>query len=264
MITSRQNPKVKAARALRNRKARTEAGLCLVEGLWHVGEAVEAGVVETLFYAPEQLTSAFGYELIAKVEEQSESVFSVSAEVLAALAEKASPTGIVAVARQRVRELKTLSPTDFPWLVALVTPQDPGNLGTILRTIDAAGASGLIVLDGGADPWHPTAIRASMGMCFSVPVARASFPAFVDWAQDHAYTLYGTSAFGRDLISDAMTFTKPCVLLMGSEREGLTDAQQAACTHMLRLPMDGRVRSLNLAVATGVLLYQMKGKMGSE
>ncbi len=257
-ITSRRNPKIRQARALRRRKTRDETGLCLAEGIWHVGEALAAGApVQEIFYAPDLLTSDFAFALIEKAENEGLPCHSTTPHVFTALAEKERPQGIIAVVRQPRVRLPDLAPGNFPWGVALVAPQDPGNLGTVLRTIDAVGASGLLLLDGGADPWHPTAVRASMGAVFWLPVVQASFSEFAAWAGTHGYAVYGASARGAAELPPQGTFARPSILLMGSEREGLSEEQANVCAALYRLPMEGRVRSLNLAVATGVFLYRM-------
>lgn len=265
-IASHSNPKIKLLRALRRRKVREEQGLCVVEGIFHIGEALaasEAGggaAVEYLCYAPELLVGEFGRNLIDQAENMRIPVYTATTEVLTAAADKDNPQGILAVVRQRQWQLTDLSPTELPQAVALVSPQDPGNVGTILRTIDATGASGLLLLGDGVDPYHPTAIRASMGAIFRLPVVRAAFSEFDGWAGGHQYHIYGTSTRGT---TDYRTvrYAQPFILLMGSEREGLSEEQAAVCEQMIALPMRGRVTSLNLAVATGVMLYTMTGQL---
>lgn len=269
LITSRNNQKVKAARQLRTRQGRQKSDLFLVEGIAHAGAALEAAAVrptapqiESLFYAPDLLTSDFALRLVAEAEASGLAVYPVSAEVMDALAEKENPQGLVAVARRPELHLANFTPVELPWAVALVEPQDPGNLGTVLRTLDAVGASGLLLLGYSVDPYHPSAVRASLGALFWLPVIAASFEDFAAWAHKHAYTLYGTSAHaGRDY-TEIESYASPRILLMGSEREGLSAAQAAACTEFLRLPMRGRTTSLNLAVATGVFLYHMLSREG--
>jgi TrmH family RNA methyltransferase len=153
--------------------------------------------------------------------------------------------------------LADISPANFGWGVALVAPQDPGNVGTILRTIDAVGASGLLLLDSSVDPTHPTAVRASMGAIFWHPVLQISFSDFANWTRGHGYRVYGTSAHGNVTYQAVGAYERPLVLLMGSEKEGLTPEQAGLSDALVRLPMRGQVTSLNLAVATGVMLYQM-------
>jgi TrmH family RNA methyltransferase len=278
MLTSASNPKIKLIRSLRQRKGRDATGLFVVEGIRHVGEAIaanavveandavaaagtaDAGWLEYLCYCPDLLTSDFAREIIQKQGKSGLPCYAVSAGTFETLADKENPQGILAVARQRHRKLDELAPDHFPWGVALVAPQDPGNIGTILRTIDAVGASGLLLLDSSADPYHPSAVRASMGSLFWVPVVPAAFDEFVDWAKSYGYHIYGTSAQGSQPASQVPRYDHPAILLMGSEREGLTDAQRLVCEMLIRLPMNGRVTSLNLAVATGVMLYAMLNK----
>jgi TrmH family RNA methyltransferase len=127
-------------------------------------------------------------------------------------------------------------------------------LGSILRTVDAAGASGLLLLDGGVDAYHPSAVRAAMGAHFWKPIIETSFSEFVAWARQQDVSIYGSSAHAK-LDYRKAEYKLPGVLLLGSEREGLTEEQQAACEQVVSLPMRGRVTSLNLAVAAGVWMY---------
>jgi TrmH family RNA methyltransferase len=257
LITSRQNPKIKQARALRSRKGRERSGLFLVDGLHHLGAAQEAGVpLEYLLYAPEALTSPFGLELLAAAKARGLPCYPATPQVFAALSEKEGPAGLIGVARQRWTPLETLTPQSHPWLVGLAAPQDPGNLGAILRTLDAVGAHGLVLLDGGVDPFHPTAVRASMGAVFWVPVCAARAGEFAAWIGSRGYRLYAASAQGQTGYR-ALAYQLPAVLLMGSEREGLPANLLALCDEVIRVPMQGHVSSLNLAVATGVMLYAM-------
>lgn len=256
-ITSRQNSKIKQARGLRQHKQRKASGLFLVEGLRHVGEAVEGGAsIEYILYAPDLLHGEYAEKLLEQIHQADLPLFTVSSEVLDSVAEKDNPQGILAVVRQQLTPLKELSPANFPWGAAVTSPQDPGNLGTILRSIDAVGASGLIILDGGVDPYHPNAVRASMGALFRMPLVSAIFGEFADWCSLHGYHLYGSSAAGEAAYNQ-VTYQEPAVLLLGSEREGLNEAQKSACEKVVQLPMRGSSTSLNLSVAAGILLYAM-------
>jgi TrmH family RNA methyltransferase len=253
LITSLSNPAVKQARALRARKARLELGLFLVEGLHHIGEALEAGwKIETLIYSPELLISEFGAGLVQRAGEGGIRLLPVSAPVMQSLSEKDNPQGMLAIARQKSLGLDSLPPAQG--LVALVSPQDPGNVGTVLRTIDATGVGGLCLLDSGVDLFHPGLVRASMGTLFWKPVVQASFSDFVGWARGRHIQLIGTSAHA-DAGYRSFTPASPWALIMGSEQKGLSAEQLAACDVRLSLPMRGRASSLNLGVATGILLY---------
>ncbi len=256
-LTNPRNPDVKLTRKLQQRKVRDETGLFVAEGIRHVGEAIEAGAdIAWICYAPELLKSPFAHDLLEKQRAAGRRVYALTDEVFRSLAEKENPQGVLAVIRRPLLTLEALSAATHPWLVALVRPQDPGNIGTVLRTLDAVGGSGLILLDGGADPGHPNAVRASLGALFWLPIVSATFAEFTSWAAAQGYHVSGTSE-GGSVDYRATAFPRPAVLLMGSEREGLTPAQEAACAQIVRLPMRGRVTSLNLAVATGVLLYSM-------
>ena len=257
-ITSLSNPLVKQARALRQRKARVETGLFLVEGLHHVGQAVEAGwEVETLLYAPEFLSSNFARGLVERLETSQPGrrptrVQAVSAQVMESLADKDNPQGLLALVAQRRQVAADLRGAKK--LVALVSPQDPGNVGTILRTMDAIGADGLFLLEGGVDLYHPSLVRASMGAMFWKPIVQTSFEEFVLWARTRSVQVIGTSAHA-DVDYHTLVPHEPWVLLLGSEQKGLSREQTAACDVTVSLPMRGRVSSLNLAVAAGILLY---------
>lgn len=257
LITSKSNPKIKQIRALRQRKVRQESQLFLVEGIRHVGEAVEAGAqVEAIYYAPDQLRSEYALQLIEARQRAGVSCTPVSIDVFESLADKDNPQGILAVVRQPQRMLADFSPDNFPRGVALVSPQDPGNLGTILRTVDAVGASGMLLLDSTLDIYHPSVVRASMGALFWHPVIEASFDEFAAWSRQYHYHVYGTSAHARTNYR-SLQYQKPHILLLGSEREGLSQAHIVACEQVVNLPMRGRATSLNLGVAAGVMLYAM-------
>ena len=268
-ITSSANAHIKAARALARRKERDATGLCLAEGIFHVGEALAAAnagraTVEYLLHAPDLLVSPFGRELVARAAAAGVPVYETTAAVLAGVAEKEHPQGLLAVVRPRPTGLGALDAQAQPWLVAVVAPQDPGNVGAILRTLDAVGASGLLLLEGGVDALHPAAVRASMGAVFHRPVVAATFDDFLAWARPGGYRLVGTSARGRTDYRAVTGYRLPLILLLGSEREGLTPAQIAACDDLVRLPMHGRATSLNLAVAAGVMLYAIHDSLDAQ
>lgn len=251
MITSLSNPLVKQARALHQKKARNETGLFLVEGIHHVGEAFEAGWdIESVLYASGLLTSPFAHDLISRLSFQPQPV---TPQVMESMADKENPQGIIAIVRQRKAKLSELKP--IMRAVALVSPQDPGNVGTILRTLDAVGADALFMLDGGVEQYHPSVVRASMGTIFWKPIVQASFNEFLGWARDGKYQLIGTSA-KADVDYRSLTPQTPWILVLGNEQKGLSQEQVSACDVTVSLPMQGRVSSLNLAVAAGVLLYQ--------
>ncbi len=257
LLTSFSNPLVKKIRALKGRKGRAESDLFMVEGLHHVGSALEAGWdVDALLYAPDLLTGDFANTLLDDARRIGLAPQPVSAKVMESLAEKDNPQGILAAVRQRKLGFNDLRAIQSG--VALVSPQDPGNVGTILRTIDAVGADILFLLNGGLDLYHPTCVRASMGTLFWKPVVRAGFDDFVSWAKGNGIQLIGASAHSQVNYREAKPEGSPWLLLLGSEQKGLSAEQLAACDVSVSLPMRGLVSSLNLSVAAGVLLYALK------
>ena len=257
LIASPRNPRIMQVRKLASRKERSRSGLFFAEGIRLVAEAIRSGSeIAALIVAPELLTSDFAHDLLARQVRRDVPRLGVTAAVMQRLTTREHPQGLAAVVRQRWHSLAAVRPGDELCWVALDAPQDPGNVGTILRTLDAVGGAGLILLGDATDPYHPAAVRASMGAICTQRLVRTTFAALCAWQQAHGYRLVGTAVNAtRDY--DAVSYAAPLVLLMGSEREGLSANQAAACDDLLRLPMVGRVNSLNLAVATGVVLYEI-------
>ncbi len=255
MITSRSNPLIKQVQALRQRKTRAETGLFLVEGIHPVGEALEAGwKIESVLYSPETLTSNFAHDLISRV---SANLQPISVHIMESISDKDNPQGILAVVHQQKTNLVDLE--DIRRGAAIISPQDPGNVGTILRTLDAVQADVLFLLDGGVDPYHPTSVRASMGTLFWTPIVQTSFREFKDWSGKYGLQIIGTSA-RAEMDYRKLEADHSWILLLGSEQKGLSQEHINACDLIVSLPMHGRASSLNLAVAAGILLYRYMEK----
>lgn len=257
IISSTSNARMKQIRALRQRKERDQSGLFFIEGIRIVAAAVECGAsIETLLVAPDLLSSPFAQQLVADQAQQGVHVLEVTASVFKYLSQKDGPQGIGAVLRQQWEPLEQLTPgPELSWVV-LDAVQDPGNLGTILRTCDAVGNAGVMLLGASTDPYDPAALRASMGAVFGQRLVRATQPAMLAWKQQHGCLLVG-AAGAAPTDYQQIAYRPPVLLWMGSERAGLSAEQQAACDVLARIPMVGRSDSLNLAVATGVLLYEI-------
>jgi RNA methyltransferase, TrmH family len=257
MITSLSNPRIKAIRRLRDRKAREEGGSFLAEGLRIVIEAVQQrAMVETLVVCSDLLTSVPGKRVVEEQRQQGVEVLDVSQQVFRSIAMKEEPVGIAAVIPQRWVPLEQVGVHPGDLWVALDEVADPGNLGSILRTLDAVGGKGLLLLGHTTDPYDPTSIRASMGAIFSLALCRTSFAQFAGWKKASQIPLVGTSGAAQSDYQD-IRYPDGLVLLMGSEREGLPAERVALCDQMVRIPMVGRSDSLNLAVATSVTLYEI-------
>jgi TrmH family RNA methyltransferase len=210
-----------------------------------------------LVYAPDQLTSEFARRLVDEQSLHGVHCVALPTELFRTVAEKDNPQGILAVIRQRHLTLGDISPKQLHFGTALVSPQDPGNVGTILRSLDAAGADGLFLLDGGVDPYHPSSVRASMGTIFWKNLMQTSFEEFAKWARKNGYQLVGTSAHANVDYQAFKHGVQPLILVLGNEQKGLSQEQMAACDVNLSLPMKGRASSLNLAVAAGILMYSI-------
>jgi TrmH family RNA methyltransferase len=257
------NTRVKQIRALRRRKEREATGLYFAEGIRIVTEAaqLDAGI-ESLVVAPELLKSTHALELVEAQRRRGVPVLEVSRAVFEGLSTREGPQGLGAVMRQRFEPLEGVTPGGELCWVALDAAQDPGNIGTILRTSDAVGGGGLILLGHAADPYDPAAVRASMGALFAQRLVRAGWDEFVAWKHEHGVNVVGTSDKADQEYRGA-AYPPRLVLLMGSEREGLSPAQQGICDQMVRIPMAGRSDSLNLAVATAVVLYEVFYQRGN-
>jgi TrmH family RNA methyltransferase len=257
IITSFANQKVKAIRKLEQKKYRQETGTFFIEGLRTVGEAVQTSApIEALVIAPDLLVSDFGCSLLDEPVVQNTERIEVSTEIYERIAHKDGPNGIGAIVRQQWQSLDDLTPDGEDLWVVLDAIADPGNLGTIMRTADGVGAKGIILLGHATDPYDPTAVKASMGAVFSLTLAQANWADFHRWQQAYQVMLAGTSDHASEDYQ-AIQYQRPLALLMGSERHGLSDEMMAACDKIARIPMRGRSDSLNLAVATAVMLYEI-------
>lgn len=258
IITSTANPVIRQARALRERKFRQESSLFLVEGIHPVGSALEAGwKIDHILYAPEILSSEFGIKLVRQIEAQGVRCVTVSADLFSRMADKDNPQGILAIVQQKRFTFHDLDPTHIQLGVALVSPQDPGNVGSILRTMDSVGADALFILDGGVDLHHASVVRSSMGALFWIPAVQSTFDEFINWAIDLGFTIIGSSAHAKEDYRKFGKCTQRSILLLGNEQKGLQKDQMDACSKMVSIPMRGKSSSLNLSVAAGILLYQM-------
>ena len=260
-ISSRSNPAIKSIRALRERKERERTQLFFVEGIRLVAEAVQLSptvAIDTIIVAPDLLKSDFARDIVREAQNHGTPCIEVTPDVFASLSQKEGPQGLAAVIKQRWTTLSTLGPLPTPHALylALESPQDPGNIGTILRTADAVGVDGVILLGQPADPYDPDAVRASMGAIFTQQLISATFTELHAWRQSQALSLLGTSDKAHTDYR-AANYCQSLIMLMGSERQGITAEQNNACDQLIAIPMQGRSDSLNLAVATGVLLYEI-------
>ena len=257
-ITSFSNETVKRLRALRDKKARKSEGLFLAEGLRILVEARDSGrLPEIIAYSAAGGVHALAAEIIAEAEASGADVIETSPDILSKMSGKDNPQAILGAYRQPDTSLAAVDRSASPlWIVAQAL-RDPGNIGTILRTGDATGAGGLILLDDSADPWSVEAVRASMGAIFTQQIATARWEEFLPWLRSGAGQLVGTSLnTTHDYLEPA--YEQPCFLRIGNESQGLPEAYEAECDLLVKMPMLGKADSLNAAVATAVMAFQVR------
>lgn len=253
-VTSLTNATVKAVRALHLRKEREETGLFLAEGLKIVIEAVELGhAPRTLLYGP-----GASHPLLNKAIQATEAaggeVIEVTQGILEKISRRENPQMVIGVFAQAFTPLEALEPQSAACWVALQQVRDPGNLGTVIRTADAAGCGGVILVGDCCDPYSVEAVRATMGSIFAVKIAKASVEEFLAWRKSWPGSVVGT-LLSATTDYRAAEYRRPTLVLMGSEQAGLPQGLAAACDVAVKIPMRGRADSLNLAVATGIMIY---------
>ncbi|MEO8812516.1 MAG: RNA methyltransferase [Caulobacteraceae bacterium] len=250
-ITSLNNATVKAVRALHLRKAREESGLFLAEGLKIVSEAVAAGRSPRILLHGPDVTD---HPALARAAATARETLEVSAAILAKISRRENPQMVLGVFEQALTPLDSLDPAAARCWVALQAVRDPGNLGTIVRTADAAGCGAVILVGECCDPWSVEAVRATMGSVFATSIARASVAEFVEWRRTWPGAVVGTQLTATSDFR-AVQYRDPTLILMGNEQAGLPAELAAICDMSVKIPMRGRADSLNLAVATGVMIY---------
>jgi RNA methyltransferase, TrmH family len=256
-ITSLANPLVKEIRGLALAKNRKASGLFVAEGLKLVADAVEAGwTIRMLVHAAKVADQALVRRLSATAHARGGKVLAVSEAVLAKISRRDNPQTVIGVFEQRFTPLNAIEPSGDDLWVALESVRDPGNLGTILRTIDAVGAKGAILIGDTVDPFSVEAVRATMGSIFNVALARVTQADFTKLGERWPGSIVGTHLSGAVDYRRA-TYRSPVMLVMGGEQAGLSPALAETCEMLVKIPMAGKADSLNLAVATGIMLFEI-------
>jgi TrmH family RNA methyltransferase len=257
-ITAFSNATVKLLRSLRDKKARKSEGLFLAEGLRILTEARDSGrLPEIVAFSAEGAKHPLAAEIIAAAEAAGGDAVETTPDILSKMSGKDNPQMLLGAYRQPETSLACIDRSQAPlWIVAQAL-RDPGNIGTILRTGDAVGAGGLILVDDCADPYSVEAVRASMGSIFTQQVATCRWPEFVEWLRNREGQLVGTSLKAKHDYLEA-EYRKPCFLLIGNEQQGLPAEYEAECDLLVKIPMAGRADSLNAAMATAVMAFAVK------
>lgn len=257
-ITAFSNPTVKRLRSLRDKKARKEEGLFLAEGLRIITEARDSGYLpQIIMFSAEGARHPLASEIIAATEAAGGDAIETTADILSKTSGKDNPQMLVAAYKQPETSLSAIDRSTAPLWFAAQALRDPGNIGTILRTGDAVGAGGLILIDDSADPYSVEAVRASMGAIFTQQVAKASWMEFVEWLRAGPGQLVGTSLKATQNYLE-VEYRRPSFLLIGNEQQGLPPAYEDECDLLVKIPMAGRADSLNAAIAAAVMAFQVK------
>ncbi|AGY58135.1 TrmH family RNA methyltransferase [Gloeobacter kilaueensis] len=256
MLTSRQNPLIKQLRKLHSAKERSEAGLFLVEGTHPVLEAVQSGWKPEVVLVTEDWGRAHPGEL-SPIEKATARLEVVSPAVLEAVADTVHPSGIVAALRRRERSWETLLRSGPSLLVLGETLQDPGNVGTIVRSCAAVGADGLILSADSVDPEHPKVLRASAGLWFQNPPLRClDLEAVIEALLRQNVQVLAAAADGQRTFWQ-YDLMRPSAFVLGSEGQGLSPALRGAISESVRIPLAPGVESLNVAVSCALLLFEV-------
>lgn len=258
-VTSLANPLVKDIKALALKKFRDEQHAFMAEGLKLVIDALDLGwSIKTLVFAKSARGNQAVEKTAARTVASGGTVLEVSEKILTAITRRDNPQAVIGVFSQKLVPLKDVRPTNGDVWVALDRVRDPGNLGTVIRTVDAVGARGVILVGETTDPFSLETVRATMGSIFAVPVAKVSQDAFLAWRRGFSGLVAGTHLKGAVDYRSVDFKGRPVLLLMGNEQQGLTDELAQTCDRLLRIPQAGRADSLNLAVATGIVLFEIR------
>lgn len=271
-ITSLQNPRVKQLVKLRDRRPRDEAGVFLVEGYREIRRALEKAVkLQEIYFSPDWFLGENEPALIAQAQAAGAQAFELSKEAFAKVAYRERPDGLLAVAPQWKRSLEDLElvvpglavgaaasstlSAKSPFLLVVEAIEKPGNLGTILRSADAAGCDAVIVCDPVTDIFNPNVVRASTGVLFSVPLVMEESTRVHAWLREKNIRTVATTPAAEKIYSD-VDLRGPLAVIMGSEQYGLSDFWLTHSDQPVRIPMAGQADSLNVAMATIITLFE--------
>jgi TrmH family RNA methyltransferase len=256
VITSPHNPRTQLALKLRERKHREREGLMLVEGRAELSLALASGArPQTLFICPPLIHAKSDQSRLQELQSQNVELVEVSQPVFEKIAYRENPDGWLAVIPIRRQSFANWQLSAAPLLIVAETVEKPGNLGAILRSADAAGVDGVIVCDPRTDVYNPNVVRASKGTLFSVPVAEAENQAALDWLRGRGIAIVAATPQAEAIYTDA-DLRGPIAIAVGAEKDGLSQLWLDHATLAVRIPMSGRVNSLNVAAATTLLLYE--------
>ncbi|MDD9329862.1 MAG: RNA methyltransferase [Bartonella sp.] len=258
-ITSLSNPIIKYLKALNKKKNRNRESIFMAEGLKLVIDALNLGwAIHTLIVSKNSLSNTIIENTAAKTIANGGSLIKASQKVLESITHRDNPQTVVGIFKQQWHPIEKIIRQVDDVYIALDRVRDPGNLGTIIRTADAAGAKGIILIGETTDPFSPETVRATMGSIFSVPLYRCNESTFLNWSTHFRGMIIGTHLKGSADYRTIDFKNGPIILLMGNEQQGLSDVLLNHCNNLARIPQCGHADSLNLAVATAIMLYEIR------
>ncbi len=256
LLTSLQNPRVKAVVALRDRRERDRSGVMRVEGFEELSLALASGArLRALFYCPQLFATPDQIDLVERIAAMGVDVYEATVEVFGKMAYREGPDGWLAVCDTLATRLDDISLSTVPFLIVAEAVEKPGNLGAMLRTADAVGVDAVLAAAPITDWGNPNIVRASKGAVFSVPVAAASTMETLDWLRERGIAIVAATPAATALYTD-VDLRGPIAIAVGAEKHGLSDSFLAAADIQVRIPMWGRVNSLNVSIATALLAYE--------
>jgi TrmH family RNA methyltransferase len=263
IITSLQNPRLKRLVRLRDRRSRDEERAFLVEGYREVRRALERDVkLDELYFSPDWFLGENEPALLAQAEAAGARVYELSRDAFAKVAYRERPDGILAVAPQWSRKLSDLRLPAAPFILVVEAIEKPGNLGTILRSADAAGCDAVIVCDPVTDLFNPNVVRASTGVLFSVPCVVEESATVVGWLRERGIRTVATTPAATVLYTES-DLRGPLAVIMGSEQYGLSEYWLKNADLPVRIPMAGQADSLNVAMAALITLFEAVRQRGA-
>ena len=254
-ITSPSNARLKALVGLHKRRSRADAGVTVVEGYDELSLAIEVGVVPTTLYCCPELVTDERAGLVERIAGLGSEVVRLARPAYEKVSYRDSPDGFLAVVPDPTRALAALDLPDDALVLIVEGIEKPGNLGAMLRTAEAAGVHAVVAASPVTDWANPNVVRASKGTLFAVPVANAPTEEVVAWLRARGARIVVATPEADQLVTD-VDLTGPIAIVVGTEHEGVTETLKAAADHLVKLPMAGRINSLNVSTAAGVAVYE--------
>ncbi|MBT9538189.1 MAG: RNA methyltransferase [Nitrospirae bacterium] len=255
-ITSASNPKIKEALDIKNKRSKYKHAAFIVEGPHLIEMALASGnKISTAFFTDSFRAKKDGQKILREIKKKTDEIFQVTEQIMHKLADTETPQGIIAIASYDTKSLEEIKFKSTPLIVAIDGVQEPGNLGTIIRTSDAAGADAVVILKGTCDVFMQKTIRATAGSIFNIPIIYSSTDKFIDWLKSNGVMLLATALGSDKSIFDA-GLKKPIAFVFGNEAHGVSNEIKRKADLILKIPIYGKAESLNVSASAAVCLYE--------